>query len=101
MREIQIRSNAGGRDRARRLEFARMLEGEIVRGIQICSNPREEIDHEDSNLLECERRDRAGDSNSLECERKRSHGNIQICSNMGGRNSAGDSTAGWRVDAGD
>ena len=46
-------------------------------------------------------RDRAGDLNSLECERKRSHGNIQICLNMGGRNSAGYSAAGRRVDAGD
>ena len=36
-------------------------------------------------------RDRAGDLNSLECERKRSHG----------RNSAGYSAAGGRADAGD
>ena len=46
-------------------------------------------------------RDRSGDLNSLEFERKRSHGNIQICSKMGGGNSAGYSAAGERVDAGD
>ena len=38
-REIRISSNAGGSDRARIFEFARMWEEEIAR--------------EDSNLLEC------------------------------------------------
>ena len=38
MREIRIRSNGGGRDRARRLEFARIWEGEIVRGFRFRSN---------------------------------------------------------------
>ena len=171
--KIRICSNFGEIDRAQRLEFSRIWEGEIVReihirsnmggrnltgdtnslecgrersceNIRVCSNAggiareysslleygREkscgrlefegEIARKYSSLLECGRerscgkfefarmqkktshgkilicsnvggRDHAGDSNSLECERKRSHANIKICSNMEGKNLEEDS----------
>ena len=112
--EITIRSNARGRDRVRRLqfarilgekscarfEFARMREGEIARehsSLLECGSERsyrifdfarmqeKEIAREYSNLLEFGRRNRAGNSNALECEMKRSHTKIRICLNAGGR----------------
>ena len=51
-----------------------MQEGEIAQEFRICSN--------------VEVRNGAGDSNSLECERKKSHGNTQICLNVGVRDRA-------------
>ena len=53
MREIRIRSNAGGRDRARRLEFARIWEGEILRGFEFARMRVEDTAREYSSSLEC------------------------------------------------